>query len=162
MHFTDFFLILNAEHLLPPFHLQEGKVGLIENKLCNMLYEHRLNEGKTSPVHEEMLCAGDFLTGKAICRGDSGGPLVCDLLSSWVLVGLASWGLDCRHPIYPSVFTNVTYFADWINDIQRLTPFPDPTQFSHRPLQAANSLGPGTALITPQAWLPLMFVFRAI
>lgn len=68
MHFTDFFLILNAEHLLPPFHLQEGKVGLIENKLCNMLYEHRLNEGKTSPVHEEMLCAGDFLTGKAICR----------------------------------------------------------------------------------------------
>lgn len=68
MHFTDFLLILNAEPLLPPFHLQEGKVGLIENKLCNMLYEHRFNEGKTSLVHEEMLCAGDFLTGKAICR----------------------------------------------------------------------------------------------
>lgn len=43
-------------------------MGLIENKLCNMLYGQRLGKGKTYFVHEEMLCAGDFLTGKAICQ----------------------------------------------------------------------------------------------
>lgn len=42
-------------------------MGLIENKFCNMLYGQRLGKGRTYSVHEEMLCAGDFLTGKAIC-----------------------------------------------------------------------------------------------
>ncbi|XP_014386189.1 PREDICTED: putative serine protease 47, partial [Myotis brandtii] len=145
---TGWGMLSEDKQLLPPFHLQEGKVGLIENKLCNMLYGQRLGTGKTNSVHEEMLCAGDILTGKAICQGDSGSPLVCDLLDAWVLVGLASWGLDCRHPIYPSVFTNVTYFADWIREIQRLTPPPDPTaalpqtQLPYGPLQAAGSPGP--------------------
>ncbi|KAM5259871.1 putative serine protease 47 [Hipposideros larvatus] len=154
-------------HLLPPFQLKEGKVGLIENKFCNMLYGQRLGKGRTYSVHEEMLCAGDFLTGKAICRGDSGGPLICDLLSSWVLVGLASWGLDCRHPIYPSVFTSVIYFADWISKIQRRTPLLDPstalpqTQFPYRPLHAVGSPGPGRAPMPPHTWIPLLFVLRA-
>uniref|UniRef100_A0A9L0SHN1 Zinc finger protein 169 n=1 Tax=Equus caballus TaxID=9796 RepID=A0A9L0SHN1_HORSE len=51
-----------------PFHLQEGKVGLIENKFCNILYGQRLDKGEAPPVHDEMLCAGDFSTGTAICR----------------------------------------------------------------------------------------------
>ncbi|ELR46193.1 hypothetical protein M91_21331, partial [Bos mutus] len=106
--------------LLEPFHLQEGKVSFTENIFCNMLYG--LAKGKNFSVQEDMLCAGDFSTGKSICLGDSGGPLVCDFTSSWVLMGLASWGFDCRHPIYPSICTNVTYFTDWIEEIQRLTP----------------------------------------
>nr|XP_035947740.1 putative serine protease 47 [Halichoerus grypus] len=108
-----------------------------------------------------MLCAGDLSTGKAICQGDSGGPLVCDLPAAWVLVGLASWGLDCRHPIYPSVFTRVAYFTDWINKIQRLTPPPDPTSapqtgFPDQTLQAVGSSGRGPALVPPQTWLLLV------
>lgn len=43
-------------------------MGLIENKFCNMLYGQRLGKNRTYSVHEEMLCAGDFLTGKAICQ----------------------------------------------------------------------------------------------
>lgn len=43
-------------------------MGLIENKLCNVLYGQRLGTGKTYSLHEEMLCAGDILTGKAICQ----------------------------------------------------------------------------------------------
>uniref|UniRef100_A0A4W2DEK0 tryptase n=1 Tax=Bos indicus x Bos taurus TaxID=30522 RepID=A0A4W2DEK0_BOBOX len=97
--------MLNEETpLLEPFHLQEGKVSFVENKFCNMLYG--LAKGKNVSVQEDMLCAGDFSTGTSICLGDSGGPLVCDFTSSWVLMGLASWGFDCRHPIYPSIFTN--------------------------------------------------------
>ncbi|XP_016055462.1 PREDICTED: putative serine protease 47 [Miniopterus natalensis] len=138
----------------------------MENKFCNMLYGQRLSKDKNYSVYEEMLYTGDFLTGKAICSGDSGSPLVCDLLNTWILVGLASWGLTCRHPIYPSVFTNVTYFADWIRETQRLASPPDPTaalpqtQFPYQPLQTAGSPGPGTALVPPQTWLPLLSVLR--
>ncbi|XP_070314511.1 putative serine protease 47 isoform X6 [Odocoileus virginianus] len=99
-------------------------------------------------------------------KGDSGGPLVCDFASSWVLMGLASWGFDCRHPVYPSIFTNVTYFTDWINEIQRLTPHSEPTsaltlppeptstpaqtQVPHQSLRAAGSSTLGTAVVPPQ------------
>ncbi|XP_074210090.1 putative serine protease 47 [Camelus bactrianus] len=152
--------------LLEPFRLQEGKGGLVENKFCNMLYEQRVGQGRNYSVHEEMLCAGDFSTEKAICRGDSGGPLVCNLTDAWVLVGLASWGLDCRHPIYPSVFTNVSYFIDWMDEIQRLTPLrdamsaPPQTQFPHQPLQAAGLPGPGTGFVPPQPWPLLLFLLQ--
>ncbi|XP_055283678.1 putative serine protease 47 [Moschus berezovskii] len=141
---------------------REGKVSFIEDKLCNMLYG--LAKGKNFSVHEDMLCAGDFSTGKSICQGDSGGPLVCDFTSSWVLMGLASWGFDCRHPIYPSIFTNVTYFTDWIEEIQRLTPHPEPTstptqtQFPHQSLQPAASSVLGTAFVPPQTWPLLLFL----
>uniref|UniRef100_A0A4X1SKV9 tryptase n=1 Tax=Sus scrofa TaxID=9823 RepID=A0A4X1SKV9_PIG len=153
--------MLNEETPLPtPFHLQEAKVGLIENQFCNLVYGHRLS--KNFSVYEEMLCVGDFSTGKAICHGDSGGPLVCDLLSSWVLVGLASWGLDCRHPTYPSIFTNVSYFSHWIDEIQKCTPLPEPmappphTQVPSQSLQAAGSPGPGTAFVPSETWTLLL------
>ncbi|KAB1271322.1 putative serine protease 47 [Camelus dromedarius] len=179
MHFS--YLLILMVPLLELFHLQEGKVGFNENKVCNMLYEQRVGKGKNYSVHEEMLCAGDFLTGKAICQVcetisvlplphsrettiftsnildyefscDSGGPLVCDLTNAWVLVGLASWGLDCKYTIYPSDFTSVSYFIDWINEIQKLTSLPDAmsappqTQFPYQPLQAAAHLGLTQAL----------------
>ncbi|XP_057405112.1 serine protease 40-like [Balaenoptera acutorostrata] len=61
--------MLNEETpLLEPFHLQEGKVGFIENKFCNIFYG--LRKGKNFSVHEDMLCAGDFSTGKAICQAE--------------------------------------------------------------------------------------------
>ncbi|XP_017908262.1 PREDICTED: putative serine protease 47 [Capra hircus] len=151
---------------------REGKVSFIENKFCNMLYGFA--KGKNLSVQEDMLCAADFSTGKSICQGDSGGPLVCDFIGSWVLMGLASWGFDCRHPIYPSIFTNVTYFTDWIEEIQRLTPHPEPmsaltplpeptstppqTQFPHQSLQAAASSMLGTAFGPPQTWPLLLFL----
>ncbi|XP_032324271.1 putative serine protease 47 [Camelus ferus] len=163
---TGWGMLSEERPLLEPFRLQEGKGGLVENKFCNMLYEQRVGQGRNYSVHEEMLCAGDFSTEKAICRGDSGGPLVCNLTDAWVLVGLASWGLDCRHPIYPSVFTNVSYFIDWMDEIQRLTPLrnamsaPPQTQFPHQPLQAAGSPGPGTGFVSPQPWPLLLFLLQ--
>ncbi|XP_043747204.1 putative serine protease 47 [Cervus elaphus] len=169
--------MLNEETpLLEPFHLQAGKVSFIGNKFCNMLYGRA--RGKNFSVREDMLCAGDFSAGKSICHGDSGGPLVCDFASSWVLMGLASWGFDCRHPIYPSIFTNVTYFTDWIDEIQRLTPHPEPTsaltlppestspppqtQVPHQSLRAAGASTPGTAVVPPQTWPLALFLLGAL
>ncbi|XP_003938281.2 putative serine protease 47 [Saimiri boliviensis] len=106
------------------------------------------------------------LTPRDFYLGDSGGPLVCYLPSAWVLVGLASWGLDCRHPAYPSIFTRVSYFANWIDEIMRLTPLPDPAVAPHtrpppKPLRAAGLPGPCTALVPPQTWFLMPLTLRA-
>nr|XP_020762691.1 putative serine protease 47 isoform X2 [Odocoileus virginianus texanus] len=63
---TGWGMLSEETPLLEPFHLQEGKVSFIENKFCNMLYGHA--KGKNFSVHEDMLCAGDFSTGKSICH----------------------------------------------------------------------------------------------
>ncbi|XP_005616030.2 putative serine protease 47 isoform X1 [Canis lupus baileyi] len=162
---TGWGMLSEDKQLHSPFRLQEGKVGLVGNELCNVLYRQRLSKSTAYSVQDEMLCAGDFSTGKAICQGDSGGPLVCELPTAWVLVGLASWGFDCRHPIYPSVFTRVGYFSDWIHEIQMLTPPPDPTSapqtpFPGQPLSTASSSGHPAALVPPQTWLLLLCAFR--
>ncbi|XP_013365563.1 PREDICTED: putative serine protease 47 isoform X2 [Chinchilla lanigera] len=100
-------------------------------------------------------------------EGDSGGPLVCYHYGAWVLVGLASWGLDCRYPTYPSVFTRVTHFADWISTVKKFTPVPyslsspPPTDFLPQPLRARGSCKIHSVLRPAQTCLLLPFMLQA-
>lgn len=51
------------------------------------------------------------------CRGDSGGPAMLAISESEVsLVGVVSWGKDCRQSRYPGVYTRI---ADYCADIQK-------------------------------------------
>ncbi|XP_010608892.2 putative serine protease 47 [Fukomys damarensis] len=144
---------------------KEAEVGLIMNELCNLLFAQRT--GRDHLVQEEMLCVGNFSTGNSICEGDSGGPLVCLQPGAWVLVGLASWGLDCRHPTFPSVFTRVTYFTDWISTIKRPTPVLDslpgspPGDFLPPPLTATGSRKTHSVPRPAQTCLLLPFMLQA-
>lgn len=58
-----------------------------------------------------MICAGDFSESKDSCSGDSGGPLVCN----GQLYGIVSWGVDCGKPHFPGVYTNASYYQNWID-----------------------------------------------
>jgi hypothetical protein len=53
------------------------------------------------------------------CRGDSGGPLVRDFGKRDELVGVTSWSMGCGHNGFPSVYTDVTKFARWIDAARR-------------------------------------------
>ncbi|XP_038383281.1 putative serine protease 47 isoform X11 [Canis lupus familiaris] len=65
---TGWGMLSEDKQLHSPFRLQEGKVGLVGNELCNVLYRQRLSKSAAYSVQDEMLCAGDFSTGKAICQ----------------------------------------------------------------------------------------------
>ncbi|XP_017156044.1 trypsin eta isoform X2 [Drosophila miranda] len=61
-------------------------------------------------VPRSQICAGYTTGGIDACQGDSGGPLMCNNRLS----GLVSYGDGCGKPNVPGVYTNVSYFHDWI------------------------------------------------
>jgi len=73
---------------------------IMSNRACNRIY---------GIVEDYQICmSGDG--GHSTCSGDSGGPLTVD----GVLVGVVSYGIEGCEPGYPSAFTRVTSFLDWI------------------------------------------------
>lgn len=75
-----------------------------------------------SDLGPRMLCAvsrRDPATGRAprhvfSCRGDSGGPLVREVGGRDMLVGVASWSRGCGYRDTPSVYTDVSRYAEWV------------------------------------------------
>lgn len=65
----------------------------------------------------EMLCAGLADGGTDACQGDSGGPLVQGTGSSARLVGVVSQGYGCALANYPGIYTRVSTYATWVNNI---------------------------------------------
>uniref|UniRef100_A0A8C7FZN3 Elastase 3 like n=1 Tax=Oncorhynchus kisutch TaxID=8019 RepID=A0A8C7FZN3_ONCKI len=67
-----------------------------------------------------MVCAGgDGIV--AGCNGDSGGPLNCKNPEGvWEVHGIASFvsGLGCNYAKKPTVFTRVSNFNDWIDQVK--------------------------------------------
>lgn len=62
-----------------------------------------------------MLCAGDTTNGGIdSCQGDSGGPLFTGTGAAAVQHGIVSWGYGCADAQYPGVYSQVSYFLDWI------------------------------------------------
>ena len=64
-------------------------------------------------IADSMICAGE--RGKDSCQGDSGGPMVCyNGDGSGYLAGIVSWGIGCGGLLHPGVYTEVSYYVDWI------------------------------------------------
>jgi chymotrypsin len=82
-------------------------VEVISNEKCEDTFDSLL---------PSILCtSGDAYTGS--CSGDSGGPLIKDD----VQIGVVSFGIIYCLPGYPSGFSRVTSFLDWIatnSDVQ--------------------------------------------
>ncbi|KAL0111983.1 hypothetical protein PUN28_013307 [Cardiocondyla obscurior] len=61
-------------------------------------------------VYSTQVCAYDPSVEKGSCHGDSGGPLTV----GGKLVGLVSWANGCASTSYPTVYTRVVSYLDWI------------------------------------------------
>ncbi|XP_065353059.1 trypsin-7-like isoform X2 [Cloeon dipterum] len=61
---------------------------------------------------EAQFCAESLEEANRICTGDSGGPLFV----GGKVVGIVSWSANECEDDYPSVYTRVSSFRDWIRD----------------------------------------------
>ncbi|CAG0887923.1 unnamed protein product [Darwinula stevensoni] len=98
---------LTREGDLPPTLLSTADIVTYTQDECEEFY------GPTLPVYDHMICAGQDGGGRGFCDGDEGGPLVRSD-GSKELVGIVSWSHGCARPSYHGVYTQVSYFVDWI------------------------------------------------
>ncbi|XP_040301492.1 serine protease 44-like [Herpailurus yagouaroundi] len=97
-----------------PVLLQETERHILHHKKCNWILQTQLGTFR-SMVRKGMICAYRA-EKKRICKGDSGGPLVCEFNEIWVQVGIVSWGIGCGRRNFPAVYTEVSFYRDWVID----------------------------------------------
>ncbi|KAM7412185.1 hypothetical protein PAMA_021912 [Pampus argenteus] len=93
--------------------LQQALLPVVGQSICTR------SDWWGSYVTDKMICAGG--DGQlASCNGDSGGPLNCQNSDgSWDVHGVVSFGssMGCNYPKKPSVFTRVSAYSSWINNV---------------------------------------------
>ena len=72
-----------------------------------------------SIIQDFHICAGKVGISGA-CSGDSGGPLVCKVGDVYKLAGVTSFGRASCNVTYPTVYTRVSFYRDWIKSITRI------------------------------------------
>ncbi|XP_046465986.1 serine proteinase stubble isoform X1 [Neodiprion pinetum] len=99
-----------------PSVLQEVSVPVINNTVCEGMYR---SAGYIEHIPKIFICAGWRKGGFDSCEGDSGGPLVIQRPRDkrWILAGVISWGIGCAEPNQPGVYTRISEFREWINQI---------------------------------------------
>ncbi|XP_053621162.1 serine proteinase stubble isoform X2 [Plodia interpunctella] len=99
-----------------PSVLQEVQVPVINNSACEAMYQAA---GYNEHIPNIFICAGRQKGGADSCEGDSGGPMVIQRPKDnrFVLSGVISWGIGCAEPNQPGVYTRISEFKDWINQI---------------------------------------------
>jgi trypsin len=97
-------------------YLMEVSVPVVSFQDCN-----DKNSYRGSIVNQSMICAGASTGGKGSCNGDSGGPWIIrgKAATKDIQVGIVSFGSDkgCSIVNYPSVFTRVSNYKQWIQDM---------------------------------------------
>ncbi|XP_034487843.1 trypsin [Drosophila innubila] len=84
--------------------LHQAIVPIQDQRLCSFIY---------ISLPKSQICAGYLSGGVDACKGDSGGPMVCN----GHLTGIISWGVDCGKVFFPGVYTNISYFLNWITKV---------------------------------------------
>jgi len=99
-----------------PSKLQEVPVPIIPNSDCESMYKEA---GFVEHIPKIFLCGGYAIGGRDSCEGDSGGPLVTQRNNSdrHELIGIISWGIGCAQKNQPGVYTRITYFREWVEQI---------------------------------------------
>ena len=67
-------------------------------------------------IGSDAFCAGYSDGGYDSCQGDSGGPIVVSTNGTYEQLGIVSWGKGCAEANAYGVYTNISYFDDWINE----------------------------------------------
>lgn len=94
-----------------PEILQKASVTVISNEQCQKSYEAN---NKENVISATQMCAGRMQGGVDACWADSGGPLIDE---NRTLIGIVSTGVGCGRAGLPGIYTRVSQYIEWINDI---------------------------------------------
>uniref|UniRef100_A0A914D1M2 Peptidase S1 domain-containing protein n=1 Tax=Acrobeloides nanus TaxID=290746 RepID=A0A914D1M2_9BILA len=92
----------------------ENMINLQTPDDCNRKYNYDLVDKNTQ------ICAGGSYRG--IHEGDSGGPLMINRKGKWYQIAISSMlpnKYTTEFDIYPPIFTRVSYYCDWIEEITK-------------------------------------------
>lgn len=103
--------------------LQAGDVNVIDSDMCDQLLQAYCNRNWCG-LMDHQLCAGKLTGGVDSCQGDSGGPLqvkinlkVDSAYNIYHIIGVTSFGIGCAQANTPGIYTRVSSFIDWIENI---------------------------------------------
>lgn len=94
--------------------VRQTDVPLVSDSDCQAKTSAALNKPFSMPASS--FCAGGEL-GKDACHGDGGSPLSCLVDGSYELAGIVSWGYKCGSQDLPGLYSKVSAFVGWINQI---------------------------------------------
>ncbi|KAI2647022.1 Transmembrane protease serine 9 [Labeo rohita] len=95
-----------------PLFQTQLKIRVVGNSYCKSVYG--------SSFTDNMMCAGQAEGGKGTCQGAGGGPMVVED-PQWIQSGTMIFGVECAASKYPSGFTRVSQYQDWISSAPQAT-----------------------------------------
>ncbi|KAJ8306433.1 hypothetical protein KUTeg_016978, partial [Tegillarca granosa] len=101
-------IIIISTHSSGSDILYEARMSTISNSECTSKW----SEISGATIYDHHICLLEDQI--SACSGDSGGPYVCKVGGNYVLAGVTSWGINTCSGEYPSVYTRVSHFIDWI------------------------------------------------
>ncbi|XP_013169859.1 PREDICTED: venom protease-like [Papilio xuthus] len=115
--------VIETARLLTSPELQAAEVDILNSDVCDSFLKPSCTR-LWCGMNETQLCAGKLAGGVDACQGDSGGPLQVkiDLPSNsegaiHYVIGVTSFGIGCARANTPGVYTRVSSFIDWIEDV---------------------------------------------
>lgn len=99
--------------------LQKVALDIVDNNICNLHYD---NMPRFLPrgIQPSMMCAGSLEGREDTCQGDSGGPIQIsshDNQCLFYIVGITSFGKGCGSANTPAIYTRVSEYVHWIENI---------------------------------------------
>ncbi|CAG2170896.1 unnamed protein product [Oppiella nova] len=96
---------------------KDSYTSQVIQKLVVPLYptdQCRLNYQNIGDITQNMVCFGGQ-GGRDSCMGDSGGPLIEAVGNRAYIIGIVSYGVACAESSFPTVYTKVSRYVDWIH-----------------------------------------------
>lgn len=98
---------------MAPVIFSTAKVQTLDKNVCDEVYN------SLGGLPAGQICAAYYgLAGNDACQGDSGAPLIVEKR----IAGILSWGNGCAKSFFPGVYTEISYYRDWIDEHAYLAP----------------------------------------